>query len=319
MLFWIGFNLFVIAFLAFDLGFFHRESTAIGIREALIWTSVCVGMALSFGVLVYFIYEYHILDMGLSGKLDLSGGQASLQYLTGYLIELSLSMDNIFAIAMIFEYFRVPRIYQHRVLFWGILGALIMRGIMILAGVALIRQFEWVIYIFGVLLIVTAVKMLVMKQEESHPDRNILVRLARRLYPVSPTLDGERFFTHIHGKRAITPLFLVLLVVESTDVMFAIDSIPAIFAVTRDPFIVYTSNVFAILGLRSLYFGLAGMIEMFRYLKYSLVFILAFVGVKMLLSHSYPIPITFSLSLIGLALVMGIAISILRARTESAR
>lgn len=317
MVFWIGFILFVLAFLAIDLGFFHRESKVIRIREALTWTSVCVGMAVTFGVMVYFVYEHHILDMGIQGKLDISGRDAALQYLTGYLIELSLSMDNIFAIALIFDYFQVPRIYQHRVLFWGILGALIMRGIMILAGVALIREFEWVIYIFGLLLIVTALKMLVMNQEETHPDRNILVKLARRIYPVSPTLDGERFFTHLQGKRAITPLFLVLLVVESTDVMFAIDSIPAIFAVTRDPFIVFTSNVFAILGLRSLYFGLAGMIEMFRYLKYSLVFILAFVGVKMLLSHSYPIPIVFSLCSIGFALVLGIAVSILRGRYES--
>ncbi|HET53589.1 MAG TPA: TerC/Alx family metal homeostasis membrane protein, partial [Ignavibacteria bacterium] len=221
-----------------------------------------------------------------------------------------LSLDNIFVIAMIFSYFRVPDKYQHRVLFWGILGALVMRGIMIYAGAALIDRFDWMIYVFGGLLIFTAIKMLLSKNEEINPDDNPLVKLARKLYPVTGTYEGHHFFTKLNGRRAITQLFLVLLVIESTDVIFAVDSIPAIFAITTDPYIVFTSNVFAILGLRSLYFALAAMITKFRYLKISIVIVLIYVGIKMLISEVYHIPTLISLCVIILILGSGILASL---------
>ncbi|MFH0982421.1 MAG: TerC family protein [Planctomycetota bacterium] len=307
---WIGFIAFVLSMIALDLGVFNRKAHVISTREGLAWTGVWVALALLFNAGVYFMYEHHWLGLGWHTIEPLDGQQAFWKFFTGYLIEKALSLDNIFVIALIFAYFRVPRIYQHRVLFWGIMGALLMRGLMIGAGTALIRRFEWTIYVFGALLIVTAVKMLITRPETLKPERNPLVRLARRIYPVSTTFQEQRFFTRVDGRRAITPLFLVLLVVESTDVLFAVDSIPAIFAITRDPFLVFTSNIFAILGLRSLYFALAGMIEKFRYLKVSLVFVLAFVGVKMLLSHHYLIPILFSLSVIIGILLVGVLASI---------
>jgi tellurite resistance protein TerC len=315
---WVGFNLFVLGMLALDLGVFNRKAHVIRVREALIWTSVWVALALIFNVGVYYMYEHHWMGLGLSAVDPAAGREAALEFFTGYLIEKSLSVDNIFVIALIFSYFHVPAAQQHRVLFWGILGALVMRAVMILAGAALIQRFDWIVYVFGGLLIVTAVKLLLSKHEEIHPDRNPLVRLARRVYPVSPMFEGGRFFTRIDGRRAITPLFLSLLIVESTDLLFAIDSIPAIFAVTHDPFIVYTSNVFAILGLRSLYFALAGMMDKFHYLKFSLVFILAFVGVKMILEHHYPISKPVSLGVIAAALVVGVVASWVRARREAA-
>jgi tellurite resistance protein TerC len=232
-------------------------------------------------------------------------------------------VDNIFVIALIFSYFHVPAAQQHRVLFWGILGALVMRAVMILAGAALIQRFDWIVYVFGVLLIATAIKLLFTKHQEIHPDRNPLVRLARRLYPVSPTFEGGHFFTRIDGRRAMTPLFLALLIVESTDLLFAIDSIPAIFAVTHDPFIVFTSNVFAICGLRSLYFALAGIMDKFRYLKLSLVFLLAYIGVKMIwngLYHDTPdkkIDDVLSLAIIGGILAVGVIASLVADRVET--
>lgn len=315
---WAGFTLLVLGMLALDLGVFHRKSHVVSIREAAIWTGVWVATALIFGVGVYFLYEYNILGIGVEVGHNLLGHQAVVQYLTGYIIEKSLSLDNIFVIALVFAYFGVATKYQHRVLFWGILGALIMRGVMIAAGAALIARFSWMVYVFGGLLLLTALRMLISKHEKVEPERNPLVRMARRIFPVSEHFEEERFFTRIDGKRAVTPLLLVLLVVESTDVVFAVDSIPAIFAVTQDPFLVFTSNVFAILGLRSLYFVLAGVIERFRYMKISLVVLLAYVGVKMLLAHHVPIPTLLSLGIIVGILTIGVLASIVAARRERA-
>jgi tellurite resistance protein TerC len=314
---WLGFITFVLIMLTLDLGVLNRRAHVIGTREALKWTGVCVVLALLFNVAVYYLYENHWFGIGLHVGGNLSGQQAALQFFTGYIVEQSLSLDNVFVIALIFTYFRVPPMYQHRVLFWGIVGALIMRGLMIAAGTALIHRFSWITYVFGGLLIVTAVKMLIASQDELEPNKNPLVRLARRLYPVSDDFEEQRFFTHIDGRRAITPLMLVLLVVESTDVLFAVDSIPAVFAVTQDPFLVFTSNIFAILGLRSLYFAIAGLLGKFRYLKVSLVFVLAFVGVKMLIAHHFPIPTLVSLAVISGVLVVGVLASIVRSRRET--
>lgn len=321
---WIGFVVFVLVMLALDLGVLNRKAHVIAPREALVWSGVCVSLALLFTVAVYFIYENHWFGIGVDGAgpnapPPLSGKDAAMQFLTGWVIEYSLSLDNIFVIALIFTYFAVPRLYQHRVLFWGILGALVMRGVMIALGAALIHRFHWIIYVFGALLIFTAIKMLRSQDEQIEPENNPLVKIARKLYPVTNEFHEEKFFVKEGGKTAITPLFLVLLVVESTDVLFAVDSIPAIFAVTKEPFLVFTSNVFAILGLRSLYFLLASMLDKFRYLKISLVFILAYVGVKMLVSEHYPIPTSFTLMLIGAVMGMGVVASILRNRRDANR
>jgi tellurite resistance protein TerC len=267
---------------------------------------------------VFFLYERNWPWASVSTE-HLTGRQAATQFFTGYLLEKSLSVDNIFVIAMIFAYFAVPLNEQHRVLFWGILGAVVLRGVMIAAGASLIHRFEWIVYIFGGLLILSAMKMLIVRHDNIHPDRNLLVRLTRRLYPVTSDFHGSRFFVKLHGRRAATPLFLALALVESSDVMFAVDSIPAIFAVTRDPFLVFTSNIFAILGLRSLYFVLAGFMDRFRYLKMSLVFILAYVGVKMLLSHHYAIPNLVSLSVIGGMLAVGVLASLVAAKSDTAK
>jgi tellurite resistance protein TerC len=308
---WIGFLALVLAMLALDLGVFHRRSRVIGISEAAVWTTVWVITALLFNAGVHHLYHHHVFGIGLEIGHALTGGQAALQFFTGYVIEKSLSLDNILVIALIFTYFRVPAQYQHRVLFWGILGAIVLRGVMIGGGAALIARFAWMTYAFGVLLILTAAKMLIARHDNLEPNRNPLVRLARRLYPVSLEFAGDRFFTRLDGRRAITPLLLVLLVVESSDLLFAVDSIPAIFAVTHDPFLVFTSNVFAILGLRSLYFVLAGVMDKFRYLKASLVVVLAFVGIKMLLAHHYPIPTLASLGVVSGILSIGALASIL--------
>ncbi len=314
---WIGFLALIFALLALDLGVFNRKSHAIGIVEALLWTIFWVALSLLFNVGVYFLYEHHSLGAGLVGGHAVNGKTAALQFLTAYIVEKSLSLDNIFVFALIFSYFRIPLKYQHRVLYWGILGALIMRGIMIGAGVALIRQFDWIIYVFGVFLIFTAIKLLIDRHESIEPEKNLLLRLAKKLFPVSPTLAENRLFTRLDGKIVATPLFFVLLLVESSDVMFAVDSIPAVFAVTTDPFIVFTSNIFAILGLRSLYFALAGVINKFRFLRLCLVVLLAYIGVKMLLSHHYPIPTSVSLYIICGVLVFGIVASLLAPRKES--
>jgi tellurite resistance protein TerC len=315
---WAGFLAFVLGLLALDLGVFHRESRAIRTGEALAWAGFYVTLALAFNVLVFFLYERNWLGVGVTVGQPLDGHTAALQFLTGYLLEQSLSLDNVFVIALIFSYFRVPLAYQHRVLFWGILGALVMRGAMIGLGAALIARFDWIIYVFGGILILTAVRMLLAGNEEPDPGKSPVIRLARHIYPVTPEMHAERFFVQLNGRRAATPLFLVLLMVESSDVLFAVDSIPAIFAVTQDPFLVFTSNVFAILGLRNLYFAIAPLLNRFKYLKQSLVFILAFVGVKMILAHTQPIPTITSLSLIIGILGVGILASALAAGRETA-
>jgi tellurite resistance protein TerC len=277
----------------------------------LIWTGVWIALALLFNVFVYFIYHHHLFGVGETIGHPLTGREAAIQFFNGWITEYSLSTDNLFIIAVIFNYFHVPRHRQHRVLVWGILGALLMRGAMIAAGAALIHRFAWITYVFGALLLLTAIKMLTAGDEAPEPGRNILVRLARKFFPVSPDYDGEKFFTRINSKRAITPLLVVLLVVESTDVLFAVDSIPAVFGITQDAFLVFTSNIFAILGLRSLFFVLAGLFDRFRYIKFSLVFIIAFIGVKMLLSHYYPIADEVALAVIVASLAIGVVGSLL--------
>jgi tellurite resistance protein TerC len=298
---WIAFVVFVLAMLALDLGVFHRESHEVKTREALAWSAVWIGLALLFCGALFFGWKQ------MFPASSLSNSQAALAFLTGYIVEKALSVDNIFVILMLFTYFQIPAKYQHRVLFWGILGALVMRAAMIFAGVALIKRFDWMIYVFGVVLILAAIKLVVMKDKPMDPERNPLLRGFRRLMPVTPELRGQNFFARIDGKLWATPLFVVLLLVEATDLMFAIDSIPAILAITQDQFLVFTSNVFAILGLRSLYFAIAGLMDLFHYLAYGLSAILGFVGVKMLLHGTYKIPTEWSLGLILgiLALSMG--------------
>ena len=298
---WIGFNLFVLLLLALDLGVFHRKSHVVSIREASIWSAVWIALALLFNLGIYYF----------------RGPDQGLEFLTGYLIEKSLSIDNIFVFALIFGYFAVPAAYQHRVLFWGILGALVLRAIFILVGAALLAAFHWVIYIFGGFLILTGVRMAVSRHEEIHPENNPLLRFVRRRMPVTRDYRGDHLFVREGGKLAATPLFLVLLMVESSDVIFAVDSIPAIFAVTRDPFIVYTSNVFAILGLRSLYFVLAGVIRRFVYLNVGLAAVLVFVGLKMVSADWIEIPTILSLAVIAVLLGISIAASLLKTRREA--
>lgn len=313
---WIGFIALVIFLLVLDLGVFHKKDHVISVKEALLWTGFWIVLALLFGIFIYYAYEDHFFGIAIDSHSISSGNDALLKYYTGYIIEKSLSLDNIFVIAIIFSYFGVPLQYQHRVLFYGILGALVFRAIMIIAGSALIQNFSWMIYVFGGILIITAVKMLFSNHEEVDPEKNFLVKLARKIFPVSEKIEGHNFFTKINGKTSITPLFLVLVVIENTDVIFAVDSIPAIFAVTTDPFIVFTSNVFAILGLRSLYFALAAMMNKFKYLKISLVFILAYVGVKMLMSNFYHIPTLISLGIIIAAISIGITVSLITAKDD---
>ncbi len=269
---WIWFVGAVLVFLALDLGVFHRKAHAVGFREALMWTAIWFAMAMAFALL---------LAPTMIGPQW--GTDHTKLFITGYVVELSLSMDNVFVIALIFTYFRVPQEYQHRVLFWGILGALVMRGVMILSGAELIGRFHWIMYVFGAFLLFTGVKMLFVGDEEVEPEKNILIRLARRVYPVTTEFEGQRFFTLLNGRRALTPLALCLIMVETTDLIFAVDSIPAIFGITTEPFIVFTSNVFAILGLRSLYFVLVGLLQHFCYLKYGLALVLVFIGFKMLI------------------------------------
>ncbi|MGZ8919719.1 MAG: TerC family protein [Limisphaerales bacterium] len=294
---WIGFNLFILAMLAVDLGIFHRKSHTVGMKEAITWSAVWVVLALIFN----------------AGIWHYSGKEKALEFLTGYLIEKSLSVDNVFVFALLFSYFAVPAQYQHKVLFWGILGALIMRAIMIGVGAVLITKFTWIIYIFGAFLILTGIKMIVKRSEEIHPERNPVVRWFKRMMPVTSDYRGDKFFVREQGILMATPLFVVLLLVEFTDLIFAVDSIPAIFAVTTDPFIVYTSNVFAILGLRSLYFVLGGVMHKFHYLKIGLGLVLTFVGVKMLLGHSpYKIDTLVSLGVVLAILAVSIIASLLR-------
>ncbi len=315
---WLGFSALILALLALDLGVFNRRPHAIGTGEALGWTAFWVALALCFNGGVYLMYEHHWLGIGQTIGHALSGREAALRFLTAYLVEKSLSVDNIFIIAMIFAYFRIPREYQHRVLFWGVVGALVMRAVMIAGGIALIQRFAWLVYIFGGLLIVTAVKMLVVRHDSLEPERSPFIRLLRRRFQVTEEFHGHRFFVNVEGRRAATPLALALVMVETTDLLFAVDSIPAVFAITLDPFIVFTSNVFAILGLRSLYFALAALMSRFRYLKMSLVFLLAFVGVKMILAHHHPIPTVVSLAVIGVILAVGVLASVFMGAKDTA-
>ena len=305
---WICFLLLIALIVALDLGVFHRKKHVVTLPEALGWTAVWFSVALAFNVGVYYLYELNPSGWDMDTE-QLTGREAAVQFLTGYIVEKSLSVDNIFVIAMIFAHLRVPLEEQHRVLFWGILGAVLLRGAMIIAGVQLLERFDWVVYVFGGLLLFSAASMLVTRHDNLAPENNSVIRLVRRTYPVTDQFHGSRFFVELNGVRTATPLFLALVLVETTDLTFAIDSIPAIFAITRDPFIIFTSNVFAILGLRSLYFVLAGLMEKFRYLKMSLVFLLAYIGVKMLLVHHYPIPNMVSLAIIGGILAVGIIAS----------
>ena len=305
---WVGFNLFVLALLALDLGVFHRKSHVVSIKEAAIWSVAWISLSLLFNLGLYFFWQT------ISPESIYSNSEAALAFFAGYLIEKSLSVDNIFVFVLLFTFFAVPAAYQHRVLFWGIIGALIMRGTLIAIGAVLLKEFHWIIYIFGAFLIFTGVRMALHRDEEMHPERNPLIKLIRRVIPVTENYDGDKFFVRRMGKLMATPLLLVLLIVESTDLVFAVDSIPAIFAVTEDPFIVYTSNVFAILGLRSLYFLLAGVIDKFHYLKLGLSFVLVFVGIKMVIVDFYKIPIGLSLGVIAAILTTSILASMLRAK-----
>jgi tellurite resistance protein TerC len=332
---WTGFILLILALLALDLGVFNRKAHVVSVREALCWSALWISLGLLFSVFIYFGYGHHWMGMGLGidsvDRTINTGHSATVKYLTGYVIEKSLSVDNIFVIALIFAYFGVPAIYQHRVLFWGILGALVMRGIMIGIGAALIARFHWILYIFGVFLLITAVRMLTMGGGHSEPGKNPMVRLTRRLFRVSDQFHGQHFIVRAGSEKShmpaapgeqiqtdpavdraragawmLTPLALALVVIETTDLVFAIDSIPAIFAITADPFLVFTSNVFAILGLRSLYFALAGMMEKFRYLKVSLAVVLALVGVKMLAGEWFKSLLGEEYNFILLGLIFGI-------------
>lgn len=305
---WIGFNLFVLLMLALDLGVFHRKAHIVSIKEATIWSVVWIALALTFNLGLYFFWNQ------ISPTSQYTNGEASLAFFTGYLIEKSLSVDNIFVFVLIFTFFAVPAAYQHRVLFWGILGALLMRGTLIAIGATLLKEFHWIIYVFGAFLILTGIRMALHRNEEMHPERNPLIRFVRRIMPVTDNYEGDKFFIRRAGKLMATPLFLVLLLVESTDLVFAVDSIPAIFAVTDDPFIVYTSNVFAILGLRSLYFLLAGVVDRFYYLKLGLSVVLVFVGIKMVMVDLYKIPVGLSLGIIAGILAISVMASLWRAQ-----
>ncbi|MHC1703929.1 MAG: TerC family protein [Tenuifilaceae bacterium] len=292
---WIGFIAFVFLLLAIDLGVFHRKSHEVKIKEALIWSAIWISLA--------FVFNY--------GVYIFMGKEKALEFLAGYLIEKSLSVDNLFVFIMLFTFFNVSPKYQHKVLFWGIIGALVMRAVFIFAGVALINKFHWIIYFFGAFLVFTGLKMLFHKDEKIEPDKNPLVKLFKKIFPVSEEMHGGKFFVKINEKTFATPLFVVLLVVEFTDLIFAVDSIPAILAISNDTFIIFTSNVFAILGLRALYFALAGITKYFYYLKYGLSAILVFVGIKMVIVDFYKIPIVYSLLTILGILAISILLSII--------
>lgn len=298
---WVVFGIAVTAMLALDLGVFHRRAHVVAFREALGWSAAWFTLAFLFMWVVYYW----------------RGPEDALAFLTGYLIEWSLSADNIFVFLMIFSYFRVPAEYQHKVLFWGILGAIVMRAIMITAGVVLIHRIEWIVYVFGAFLVVTGIRMATQRTEAIHPERNPVLKLVRRLFPVTKRYQGSRFVVRRMGRLAATPLFVVLTVVESTDLVFAIDSVPAVLAISTDPFIVITSNIFAILGLRSLYFVVAGMMQLFRYLKYGLSLILVFVGFKMIASQFLHIPVALALGVVATILLASIAASLLLPKAEA--
>ncbi len=298
---WIFFHVLVFILLFLDLKVFHRKAHAVHVKEALGWSAFWIFLALCFNAGVYYFL----------------GRQAALEFLTGYLLEKSLSVDNLFVFLLIFSCFKVPAVYQHKTLFWGIIGALMMRAIFILTGVTLIHKFHWMIYLFGGFLVFTGIKLFFEKEKEFVPEKNLAIRLFRKLMPVTSIYHEAKFFIKEHGKLTATPLFVVLIVIETTDVIFAVDSIPAILSITTDPFIVYTSNIFAILGLRALYFALAGMMEMFHYLHYGLGTILVFVGGKMLAADYFHIPIGVSLAIIGAILLASIVFSLIFAKAKS--
>ncbi len=301
--FWIGFVSFLALMLAIDLGIFHRKSHTVSFKESLGWTLVWIALAMIFAAIVYYW----------------KGSEKAIEFITGYVIELSLSIDNLFIFILVFSYFHVPQQYQHKVLFWGILGALVMRVIFIFAGVALISKFHWIIYVFGAIIIVSGVKMLFQKDKKIEPEKNPLIRLVKKMIPVTNEYHGDSFFIKLkNGAWAATPLFIVLVFVEITDLIFAVDSIPAILAITTDTFIVFTSNAFAILGLRSLYFALAGMLNLFRFLHIGLSFVLIFIGLKMVLSDIYKIPIEYALlTVLGILLTSICASLILKKKHVS--
>jgi tellurite resistance protein TerC len=297
---WAGFIAFVLAMLALDLGVFHRSAHVVRFKEALIWSGVWVGFALLFNAGIWWKF----------------GSEPAVQFLTGYLIEKSLSIDNIFVFVIVFSSLRVPALYQHRVLYWGILSALVLRAVMIFAGVAMLQRFHWLIYVFGAFLIITGIKLFLNRNQEEHPENSAVMKWARRVIPATSQFDGHHFFTKENGRRLATPLLMALLLVEVTDVIFALDSIPAIFAITRDPFLVFTSNIFAILGLRSLFFLVAGMVEKFSYLKVGLSAVLVFVGAKMTLVDVVKIPALVSLAVIATLIGGSVVASLLKARSQ---
>ncbi len=298
---WIVFGVLIPTMLVLDLGVFHRRAHAVKVKEALIWSSIWISLALLFCLGIYL----------------LMGSDKALLFITGYLVEESLSVDNLFIFLLIFTYFCVPAADQHRVLFWGILGAIIMRGIFIVAGLALLEYLHWIVYLFGLFLIFTAVRLALQKDKEVHPEKNPVLRLFRRFVPLTKNYHMNKFFVVSRGRRLTTPLLMVLVVIETTDVVFAVDSVPAILAITRDPFIVYTSNIFAVMGLRALYFALSGVIQKFHYLNYGLAAILGFLGFKMLVTDFLEIPVVASLGVVGGILALSALLSLLRPRKNS--
>lgn len=297
---WVLFNLFVVLMLVIDLGVFNRRAHTVKVKEALLLSALWIGLALIFNAGIYYWV----------------GKPAALEFLTGYIIEKSLSVDNLFVFLLIFSYFKVPSAYQHRILFWGILGAIVMRAIFIFTGVALIHKFSWIVYVFGAFLIFTGIKLVVQKEKEIHPENNIVLKLFKKIMPINGSIDEGRFFKKMDGRIFATPMFVVLLVIETSDLIFAVDSIPAILAITKDTFIVYTSNVFAILGLRALYFALAGVMDMFHYLNYGLALILSFVGVKMIVANFYKIPTGIALGTVAGILMLSILVSMIWPKAE---
>ncbi len=308
MIVWIIFIAAIFIFLALDLGVFNRKAHVISSKEAGIWTAIWVSMSLLFSIVIHWLYTTDYI----ANPDNLMPWDATIKFITGYLIELSLSVDNIFVIAVIFASFKIPAIYQHRVLFWGIIGAVVFRGLMIFFGVILINKFSWMTYIFGAFLLFTALKMLFKKddEEEFNPKKSFVYKLLRKIMPVTTTIESDHFFVKRRHITAATPLFVALIVIEVMDMVFALDSVPAILAITSDPFLVFSSNIFAILGLRSMYFFLANMLEKFSYLEYSLIIILSFVGIKMLIVHYFKFPEWISLAVIGLSLLGGVLVSL---------
>lgn len=313
MLVWGIFIAFIIFFLVLDLGVINRNPHEIKTKEAAFWTTIWVVVALAFSGVIFWLFKEGLVE----NPTNLTPNQALLKYITGYFIELSLSIDNVFVIAVIFSSFSIPNKYQHEVLFWGILGAIVFRALMIFFGVALINKFDWIIYVFGVFLLFTAYRMLVHKEEDFDPKKSTIFRLLKKVFPVSYQMDEDKFFIRRMGVKAATPLFVALIVIELTDILFALDSIPAILAITSDPFIVFSSNILAILGLRSMYFLISRMLDKFRYINYSLVVILAFVGIKMLLSDFVEFHEWVSLGIIAISLIGGIVASLVISTTPS--